>query len=93
MGILERPSGTASLYESEDNISVLAAASPQVFGRALYLAHEGFVGLDYLAGPAHGVHTDNPHRLTDTVRHEPRGFEGDAQGPVKLVARNAFLAR
>lgn len=26
------------------------------------------------------------------MRHEPRGFQRDAQGPVKLVARNALLA-
>src|SRR5690606_10274067 len=32
------------------------------------------------------------HRLTDTVRHEPSGFEGDAKDTVKLVARNALLA-
>ena len=30
--------------------------------------------------------------FTDTVRHEPSCLQGDAQGPMKLIAANALLA-
>ena len=57
------------------------------------LAEVGFVGLDHLAHPAKGFKHAFAHRLPDAVRHEPGGFQGDAQGAVKLVRADALLAR
>src|SRR5207244_3145488 len=71
----------------------LAIGEAQTLGDTLQLSAAGFVNLNGLASPAHGLHTDNLHGLADAMRHEPRGFEGDAQGAVKLVAADPLLGR
>ena len=53
-----------------------------VFALAAFLMpDEGFVDFDDLAFAAQRAHPDDAHRLADTVRHEPSGLEGHAQGP------------
>ena len=66
-------------------------------GPALLLAFDaadiGFVRFYNLASTAHRGHANDAHGLADTMRHEPRGFEGDTQGAGKLIARDALFAR
>jgi hypothetical protein len=45
----------------------------------------GFVGFDNAATAAHRLQTDYAHGFAETMRHKPRGLEGDAQGPVELM--------
>ena len=66
-------------------------AGSKMFGRAVHLADLGFVGLNDFACTAHRDDADNLHGLSDAVRHEPRGLEGDAQDAMKLIAANALL--
>ena len=57
--------------------------------RLCSLPEVGFVGLH---DAAHGRKHAIAHGFADAVRHEPGGLESDAEGAVKLVARNALLA-
>src|SRR5215470_2556746 len=43
------------------------------------------------ASATHRLDPSHAHGLADTMRHEPSGFQGDAQCPVKLVTRNTLL--
>ena len=90
---MEATRATAALNEGEHDVAVLRTASAEFLGRALDLAHQGFIDLDNFASAAHRLYADNPHSLADAMRHEPRGLEGDAQGPGKLVARNSLFGR
>jgi hypothetical protein len=60
---------------------------------AFHTTDESFVGLNSFASTAHWGHADNTHGLTDAVRHEPSGFQSDAQGTRKLVTADTLLAR
>jgi hypothetical protein len=61
-------------------------------GLAFQTTDESFVGFHDLASAAQGANAGHAHCLADTVRHEPSGLEGHAQGPGKLVAGDALLA-
>ena len=82
---------SAALDKGEHGVLVAPA------GLGLRLAFKapdkGFVRLHDRASPAQWTNADDSHGLPQPVRHEPSGFQGDAQGPVKLVARNALLGR
>jgi hypothetical protein len=58
----------------------------------LVVADEGFIDLDHAAVRTERGKVARPHGLADAVRHEPRGFQGNAKGPVELVAADALLA-
>jgi hypothetical protein len=45
-----------------------------------------------LALAAHQREIAAAHRFTDTMRHEPSGFQGHAKAAVKLVRADALLA-
>src|SRR5262245_291435 len=62
-------------------------------GNVREFAIEGFVNFDGLALAAHWLHADSPHCLAKAMRHEPRGFEGDAKSAMELVGTDALLAR
>ena len=56
-------------------------------------ADVGFVNLNRAAvRTERGSEIAGTHRFADTVRHKPRGLEGDTENAVKLVARKALLA-
>ena len=56
-------------------------------------ANEGFVNLDGTATDAERGESATAHSFPDPVAHEPRSFEGDAQGAVQLVRADPLLAR
>ncbi len=57
-------------------------------------ANIGFVGFNKLSFAAHTFRQFAlPHCLTNAMAHEPRGFEGYAEGPVKLVATDSLFGR
>lgn len=64
------------------------AAVPVLF----LTADIGFVRFDKLIRAPHRGRVAVTHCLTDAMPHEPCSFEGDTQGPVKLVSANALLA-
>jgi hypothetical protein len=75
---------------------VLVGTSPAGGGlnrHSFDAAGKGFIDLYDLACTPHGLNTDDAHGLTKAMRHEPCSLESDAQGPMKLVARNALLRR
>jgi len=55
---------------------------------------QGFVRFHDLTAAAHWRHHQaiNAHGFTQTMRHEPSGFESAAKGAVKLVRANALFA-
>jgi hypothetical protein len=55
-------------------------------------AEIGFVDFDDPARTTKRAEMTAAHCLSDAMRHEPRGFQGDAQGSVKLIAADALLA-
>ena len=87
-----KATGTSAALDKSQN-GILVAPSSLVLRLVFDATDEGFVGLDDLASATHRIDSDDAHSLTDAVRHEPRGFESDAQGPVKLVAADALLGR
>ena len=94
---LDRP-GTAAALDKGDNLLLgmegghfkPALPGPKV---SVGLADESLIDLDNATVAAHGFGIGVFHGFADAMAHEPRGFEGDAQGPVKLIGANAFLAR
>lgn len=70
---------------------VLVGVSPGLGGFLLLGTVESFVNLHDGTLAAHWLHAEALHRLTDTVREEPRGLESDAENSVKLVAAHALL--
>jgi hypothetical protein len=80
----------SSLDKRQDNILV-GVAAPDFC--ALFVPNEGFVNLDNRAVAAHGIKGTGTKSLTDTVRHEPRGFQGYAENAVKLVRTHSFFGR
>ncbi len=56
------------------------------------MADEGFIDLNSTTIATKRGQIVGTHRLADTVAHEPCGFQGDAQGTVKLVRADALLA-
>jgi len=87
---LERACLAIALHKGHDDHLVTVAG----FGLASAFlgADESFVSLHDRASAAQRLNADNAHGLTDAVRHEPRGFESDAQGPRELVAADTLLA-
>jgi len=95
--------GSAAAFDQRQHGALAAGASLAALGvwaplplgrhlRVFDVAEIGLVNLDHLAvtthrGKAHGLHC-----MTDTMRHEPGGFQGDAKGAVKLVGADALLA-
>ena len=55
-------------------------------------AHKRFVRLYNFVGAAKRAWVRIAHSFADTVRHEPRGFVGDAKHTVQLVRAHALLA-
>ena len=88
---MEATGRAAPLNEGQDDILVSPAVT--LFGDAFQPTDVGFVGFHDLARAAQRADAGHPHGLTDTVRHEPCGLEGYAQGPGKLVAGNALFGR
>jgi hypothetical protein len=86
---VEAAGRTAAFDETENDVLV-AGSLP--LGLALDLAEEGFIGLDDRASAAHGLDADDSHGFPYSVRHEPRGLEGHAQGSTKLIRTDALLA-
>ena len=87
---VERARRAAALHKGQDRVLVASASAND---RALFAANEGFIDFDGLAFPAQWRHAADAHGLTDAMAHEPRGFEGHAKGPVKLVRADPFLGR
>jgi hypothetical protein len=86
---------STALDKGKHDVSILggiANTAALARWRTFLTAGKGFVDLDNLASTAHRIDADDPHGLTDTVRHEPSGFQGDAQSPVKLIAADPLLA-
>src|SRR3569623_1828993 len=59
---------------------------------AASVADESLVGFNETAARAEHAGCVRLHRFADAVRHEPSGFQGDAEGTVKLVRADALLA-
>jgi hypothetical protein len=87
---MEAAGGAAALHESQNSIFV--APSGATLGLAFLTTDKGFIRFHNLASAAHGLDTDNAHGLTQAMRHKPSSLEGNAQGPMKLIAADAFLA-
>jgi hypothetical protein len=91
---MEAAHGAAASDQRQDG--VLEGTSTPLGGlnrHSFDAAGKGLIDFHDLASAAHGLNTDDAHGLPKAVRHEPSGFEGDAQSPVKLVTRNALLRR
>jgi hypothetical protein len=73
---MEATRRAAALNESENH--VLVGPSAMHFRHTLNPTDVGFVGLDNFSSAAHRLNADDPHCLTDAMRHEPCGFESDA---------------
>ncbi len=87
---MKGPATLATFYKSKHGVFVSSTAL--LHGNAGDLADEGFVSFHNPVIAAHRAGIAGAHRFADAVRHEPSGFQGDAQGAVKLVAADAFLA-
>ena len=88
---VERTGRTAALDKGQDRVLVARAGARLC--NALFAADVGLVNLNDAACAAHGRKAAVPHRLADAMAHEPSGFQVNAEGPVKLVSRDAFLRR
>src|SRR6266852_3067713 len=75
---MEAAGGAAALDKGQNDI--LMAPARFGFWLAFNAADKGFVGFNDFAFAAHRGHTNNAHRLANTMRHEPSGFQGNAQG-------------
>jgi hypothetical protein len=87
---MEAAGGPAALDKGKHD--VLMAPASLGFWLAFKAADESFVSLNGFASAAQWLHADNAHRLANTMRHEPSGLQGNAQGPVKLVAADTLFA-
>jgi len=92
-GILNMEATRAALPLNESKDRVFVAPSATALALAVNSSDESFVSFYGFARAAHRGHADNAHGFTDTVRHEPCGFESYAKGSVKLVARNSLFGR
>src|SRR5260221_7626253 len=81
--------GFAAALDKPDDL-VLVASAALVNAHFAVAPDIGFVGLYDLPGATERRGASILHRLADTMREEPRRLEGDAQGPVKLVAADAL---
>src|SRR5579885_149466 len=82
-----------AIYQCQNLVLVFVAA-PLLHPFWLLLpvvADEGFVHFDEAAAKAEHRAT-GAHGFAHAMAHEPRGFQGDAQGAVKLIRANALLA-
>ena len=70
--------------------ALVAVAAP--LGAALFAADIRFVGFHDGTFAAHRLHADSAQRLAQTVRHEPSGLYGHAEGAMQLVAADTLLA-
>jgi hypothetical protein len=57
------------------------------------VANESLVDFDDCSESAHRCKASRAHRFAKAMAHEPCGLKGHAKCPVKLIARNALLAR
>src|SRR5689334_8523034 len=80
-----------TIYEGQHLHFVMVSGT---LWNAFLLAEKGFI---YFNGTAFRTKQrgigGRPHGLANTMRHEPRRLEGDAQSAGKLVSRNALLRR
>src|SRR5260370_32108850 len=88
---VEAAGRTAALNESKNHVLVSPSATALLW-RALKATVESLVNLDNAATAAHGRHkAARAHGFANAMGQEPRGFIGDAQGPMKLMGANALL--
>src|SRR5690242_4191676 len=82
----------AALDQRQDGMFVAVAALGSRY--AFLAADERLVGLDRIAGwAAQRRQGAVPHRLADTMAHEPRCVVLDAEDAMKLVAADTLLRR
>src|SRR5579863_9689983 len=87
---MKRTGRAAAFHKGQHRHLVMAASAD---GLALLAANESFVRFDSLAFAAHRREAAVAHRLANAMAHEPGGFQGDAEGAVKLVSADPFLRR
>ena len=81
---------SGAIHQRQNLVLVVAAAGS--LGFFVLDADESLIHLNNAAIRAQPGRAIGAHRFADTVRHEPSGFQGDAKGPVQLVAANALFA-
>lgn len=95
--------GLAQVFDN-DGLGASSGAVNEGKHFVLVVAATGGLGLFVLDADKGLIHFHNAairteiggaigtHRFADTVRHEPSGFQGNAKGPVQLVAAKTLLA-
>jgi hypothetical protein len=61
-------------------------------GFVVPMAYEAFIRFDHASVAAHWHKITRSHGFPNPVREKPSGFQGHAQGPVKLISAEALLA-
>src|SRR5258708_678475 len=84
----------AAVDQGQDFVLVLVPASPLVALGLLgeVASDESFIDFHVAALAAERFNPAILHRFPDSVRHEPRGLQGNPKGAVQLVRANALLA-
>lgn len=83
----------ATTLDKAQDVSVRPLALGSTLGLAR-IGERGFICFDGLTGAAQGTNiAAGSHGEADAMAKVPSGFHSAAQGPLKLTARNAFLAR
>jgi hypothetical protein len=75
--------------ESHGNIGTPWAT----FLLAFLFPDESLINFYYLASAAHWINANDAHGFANAMAHEPSSLESNAQGAMKLIARNALLGR
>ena len=79
-----------TVNERKDRVLV---AMPAPFDCPILAANKSFIRFNGAANPAHRCKASRAHRFAKTMAHEPSGLKAHAKRPMKLIARNALLAR
>src|SRR5208282_1052168 len=87
---MERTSRSATLHKRQNRVLVFHALLNL---DALLATNEGLINLDNRAAPAHRRKLARAQRFANAMAHEPRAFQRDPQGAVKLVGAHALFAR
>jgi len=88
----QRAGDTVAINEAED--ALVAALAVRALLGVMGIGNEGLVNLDGRAFAANRAGAGSRgHGFTDAMAEKPGGLHADAQGPLKLAGRNAFLGR
>jgi len=89
---VEAAGRTAALYQGQNDVAEIGIVERCILRRTFLLADNGFVDFYNRTFAAHWRKARALHCKPDTMAHEPRAFEGDAQSAVKLICADPFFA-